>query len=163
MIKIRKLFCLKQVTVHLPSPGRAQPNNFPTGSTGGRGTPHVNPYIRPPRVVDQVLGAGADPAGVGDGGEAAEFDPVPRKEQSQESKTFDYDYRSKKKKQSAEQCELDENVKEKKLKLFTESIKIMLQFGKHNKQDTQRSLNNLVEQLTSLKKSKSWDRNRKSF
>jgi len=85
------------------SPGRAQPNNFPTGSTGGRRTPHVNPYRTPPRVVDQGLGAGANPAGAGGGGEAAEFDdqcPVPKKEQSQESKTFDYDYRSKNKKKS---------------------------------------------------------------
>ena len=95
------------------SPGRGQPNNFPTGSTGGRRTPHVNPYRTPPRVVDQGLGAGANPAGAGGGGEAAEFDdqcPVPKKEQSQESKTFDYDYRSKNKKKSDDQCSLDENT-----------------------------------------------------
>ena len=47
------------------SPGRAQPNNFPTGSTGGRRTPHVNPYRTPPRVVDQGLGAGVNPIDIG--------------------------------------------------------------------------------------------------
>ena len=95
------------------SPGRGQPSNYPTGSTGGRRTPHVNPYRTPPRVVDQGLGAGANPAGAGGGGEAAEFDdecPVPKKEQSQESKTFDYDYRSKNKRKSDDQCSLDENT-----------------------------------------------------
>ena len=93
--------------------GRGQPNNFPTGSTGGRRAPHVNPYRTPPRVVDQGLGAGANPPGAGGGGEAAEFDdecPVPKKEQSQESKTFDYDYRSKNKRKSDDQCSLDENT-----------------------------------------------------
>jgi hypothetical protein len=35
------------------SPGRAQPNNFPSGSTVGRRILHVNPYRTPPRVVDQ--------------------------------------------------------------------------------------------------------------
>jgi len=79
------------------SPGRGQPNNFPTGSTGGRRTPHVNPYRTPPRVVDQGLGAAANPAGAGNGGGAPEFEdnsPAPKKEQSQESTNFDYDYRS---------------------------------------------------------------------
>ena len=93
--------------------GREQPNNFPTGNTSGRRTPHVNPYRTPTRAVDQGLGAGANPAGAGGGGEAAEFDdecPVPKKEQSQESKTFDYNYRSKNKRKSDDQCSLDENT-----------------------------------------------------
>ena len=101
------------------SPGRAQPNNFPSGSTGGRRIPHVNPYRTPPRVVDQgpVLGAAANPAGAGNGGGAAEFDDnnlSSKKEQSQESKTFDYDYRSndpKNKKKSEDQCPIDEQNK----------------------------------------------------
>lgn len=65
------------------------------------------------------MGAGANPAGGGDG--AAKFNdnsPVSNKEQPQQSKTFDYDYASndqKKKKQSAEPCELDENVKDGKI------------------------------------------------
>nr|QYB19007.1 hypothetical protein [Climaconeis cf. scalaris]QYB19146.1 hypothetical protein [Climaconeis cf. scalaris] len=91
--------------------GRGQPNNFPTSSTGGRRTPHVNPYRTPPRVVDQGLGAGANPAGAGGG--AAEFDDdytIPKKEQLQESKTFDSKYRSKNKRKSDDQCSLDENT-----------------------------------------------------
>jgi hypothetical protein len=69
------------------------------------------------------LGAAANPGGAGGGGGAAEFDnqrPVPKEQESQESKTFDYDYRSnnpKKKKQSAEQCELDQNVKDAKIEI----------------------------------------------
>jgi len=64
------------------------------------------------------LGARANPAGAGGGGGNAEFDDkcsAPNKEQSQELKTFDYDYRSndpKKKKQSLEdQCPIDEQNK----------------------------------------------------
>ena len=101
------------------SPGRAQPNNFPSGTTGGRRTPYVNPYRPAPKIVDQGLGAGVNPAGAGNGG-GANFDdnsPVSKKEQSQESNTFDSNYRSndlKKKKQSAEQCELEEEFKKDK-------------------------------------------------
>lgn len=99
------------------SPGRGQPNSFPSGSTGRRRTPHVNPYRIPPRVVNQGLGAAANPAGAGNEGGAPEFEeecPVPKKEQSQKSKTFDYDYRSndsKKKKQSEDQCPIYEQNK----------------------------------------------------
>ena len=65
------------------------------------------------------MGAGANPAGAGGGGGGAQFDdqcPVPKKEQSQESKVYEYDYRSNapKKKQSAEQCELEEEFKKDK-------------------------------------------------
>ena len=55
------------------SPGRGQPNPFPTPPSGGRPTrpsTGVNPYgiYRPtPKVVDQGLGAGANPAGAGGG------------------------------------------------------------------------------------------------
>ena len=81
------------------SAGRGQPSNFPSGSTGGRRTPHVNPYRTPPKLVDQGLGAGANPAGAGGGGQAAKFDdncPVSKKEQSQKSINFNYDYSKKK-------------------------------------------------------------------
>ena len=91
--------------------GRGQPNNFPTGSTGGRRTPHVNPYRTPPRVVDQGLGAGANPGGGGGG--RAEFDdqfPVPENQKSQESKDYYPANAPKKKKQSEDQCSLDENT-----------------------------------------------------
>jgi len=99
------------------STGRGQPNNFPVAPpSGGRPVPGVNPYRTAPKVVDQGLGAGANPAGAGNGGGAPEFDdicPDTQKQQPQESKTFDYDYRSndpKKKKKSEDQCELNENT-----------------------------------------------------
>jgi hypothetical protein len=63
------------------STGREQPTNFPSGSTGGPRMPHVNPYRKPPKVVDQELGAAANPAGGGNEGGTAEFDnqcPVPK-------------------------------------------------------------------------------------
>jgi hypothetical protein len=69
------------------------------------------------------LGAAANPAGGGNGAGAPEFEdnsPVSKKEQPQESKTFDYEYRSNdsiNKKQLAEQCELDENVKDAKIEI----------------------------------------------
>jgi len=71
-----------------------------------------------PKLANQGLGTVANPAGAGDGSGNAQFDdnsPVPEK--GQESKTFDYNYRpnySKNKNKSAEQCELDENVKAEK-------------------------------------------------
>jgi len=96
------------------SPGRAQPNNFPSGSTYGRRIPHVNPYRTLPRVVDQELGAPANPAGAGNGGGDAGFDDNNLSSKKEESKTFDYDYRSndpKKKKKSEDQCPIDEQNK----------------------------------------------------
>lgn len=54
--------------------------------------------------------AGANP---GRGGGAAEFDdqgPVAENQKSQESKTFDSDYRSNTKKKQKDQCSLDENT-----------------------------------------------------
>jgi hypothetical protein len=142
------------------SPGREQPTNFPSGNTGGRRTPHVNPYRPTPKLVDQGLGlgAGANPAGAGGEGGAAEFDdnsPVPNKEQSQESKTFDYDYRSndpKKKKQSAERCELDENVKDGRIEIvyrIKENPALVREAERMGKdQAAQKDANNLIEQLS---------------
>lgn len=51
------------------SPGRAQPNNFSSGSIGRHRIPHVNPFRTPPRLVDQGLGSVANPAGGGNGGD----------------------------------------------------------------------------------------------
>ena len=101
------------------------PSNFPTPPSGSRPSRpvYVPQYRTAPKVADPVLGAAANAGGAGGGGEAAEFNnqcPVPKEQQSQESKTFDYDYRSndpKKKKQSAEQCELDQNVKDAKIEI----------------------------------------------
>jgi hypothetical protein len=90
-----------------PPPG-GRPSQ-PSPPTTGR-----NPFIyrRTPRVVDQGLNAGANPAGADNGGGAPEFEensPVPNKEQSQESKN--YDYRSndpQNKKKSKDQCPIDQ-------------------------------------------------------
>jgi len=142
------------------SPGRGQPSQFPTPPSGGRPSRpvYVPKYRTAPKVVDQGLGAGANPAGAGGGGGAAEFDDqcaVPKKQQSQESKTFDYDYRSndlKKKKQSAEQCELDENVKDAEIEIvyrIKENPALIREAQRAGRdQDAQRSLNNLIEQLS---------------
>lgn len=145
------------------STGRGQPSSFPTPPSRGqpsRPATGANPYIyRPtPKVVDQGLGGAANPAGAGNGGGGAEFDdnsPVPKKEQAKESKTFDYDYRSnypEKKKQSAEQCELDENVKDRKIEIvyrIKENPALVREAERAGRdQDAQRSLNNLVEQLS---------------
>ena len=93
------------------------PSNFPVAPpSGGRPTrpvPWVNPYRTSPKVVDQKLDAAANPAGAGNGGGNAEFDdnnPSSKKEQSQESKTFNYDYYPKEKKQSSEQCKFEDNL-----------------------------------------------------
>lgn len=116
---------------------------------------HVPKYRTAPKVVPGPgLGAGANPAGAGG---AAEFDddkcPAPNKEQSQESKT--YDYRSnnpKKKKQSAEQCELDENVKDVKVEIvyrIKENPALVREAERMGKdQAAQKDVNNLIEQLS---------------
>ena len=49
------------------------PTNFPTPPSGGRpsrNVPGVNPYRVAPKIVGQKLGAGANPAGAGNGGGA---------------------------------------------------------------------------------------------
>ena len=146
------------------SPGRGQPSHFPTPpsrpsrpATGV--TPYVNPYRVPPKVVNQGpgLGAAANPAGAGNGGGANWDDqsPVPKKEQLQESKTFDYDYGlngPKKKKQSAEQCELDENVKDAKIEIvykIKENPALVREAETMGKdQAAQKDVNHLIEQLS---------------
>ena len=71
------------------------------------------------------------------------------------SKTFDYDYRSndpKNTKQSVEQCEFDENVKATKIEIvyrIKENPALVREAQRAGQdQDAQRSLNNLVEQLS---------------
>ena len=142
------------------SHGTGQPSNFPT--LPARGQPsrpvHIPKYRTAPKVVPGPRwGAGANPAGADKGGGAAEFDddkyPAPNKEQSQESKT--YDYRSnnpKKKKQSAEQCELDENVKDVKVEIvdrIKENPALVREAERMGKdQVAQKDVNNLIEQLS---------------
>nr|UDP55471.1 hypothetical protein orf148b [Schizostauron trachyderma] len=97
------------VPSNIGQPGQS-PSNFPTPPSGGRpsrNVPGVNPYRLAPKIVDQGLGAAANPAGAGNGGGAAEFDdqcPVPKKEQSQESNTPNHDstLKSKKKEKTVE-------------------------------------------------------------
>jgi len=136
------------------SPGRGQPSNFPT--------PEVPVYIPKYRTAPKVvpgpgLGAGANPAGAGGGGGAAEFDDqcsVPENKKSQESKS-DYDYplnAPKNKKQSAEQCELDENVKDVKVEIvyrIKENPALVREAERMGKdQSAQKDVNNLIEQLS---------------
>ena len=143
------------------STGRGQPSKFPTPPSGGRpsrNVPGVNPYRAAPKIVDQGLGAGANPAGAGNGGGAPEFDdqcPVPENQKSQESKVSDYDYPSnapKKKKQSAEQCELDENVTDGKIEIvyrIKENPALIREAERMGKdQAAQKDGNNLIEQLS---------------
>ena len=141
------------------SHGRGQPSNFPTPPAGGRPSRpvHVPKYRTAPKVVPGPgLGDGANPAGAGGGGGAAEFDDdkcsAPNKEQSQESKT--YDYRSndpKKKKQSAEQCELNENGKDGKIEIVSRIkedaglVRAAEEACKNT--DVQKDVNHLEEQL----------------
>jgi len=143
------------------SPGRGQPSHFSTPpsrpsrpATGV--TPYVNPYRVPPKVVNQGsgLGAPANPAGAPNWDDDDQC-PVPENQQSQESKVSQYDYRSnapKKKKQSAEQCELDENVTDGKIEIVSrikENPALVREAQRAGRdQDAQRSLNNLVEQLS---------------
>ena len=127
------------------------PSNFPTPPSGGRpsrNVPGVNPYHTAPKVIPGV-GAAANPAGAGGVGGNAKFDddkcPAPTKEQ--ESKTYDYDYQSKKKKQSAEQCELDAKVEI--VYRIKENPALAREAERAGRdQDAQRSINNLVEQLS---------------
>ena len=142
------------------SHGTGQPSNFPTPLAGGRPSRpvHVPKYRTAPKVVPGPgLGAGANPAGAGGGGGAAEFDddkcPAPNKEQSQESKTYDYRLNNrKKKKQSAEQCELDENVKDVKVEIvyrIKENPALVREAERMGKdQAAQKDVNNLIEQLS---------------
>ena len=132
------------------STGREQPSHFPTPPSGGRLSQplYVPTYRTAPKVVPGV-GAAANPAGAGGGGGNAKFDddkcPAPTKEQ--ESKTYDYDYQSKKKKQSAEQCELDAKVEI--VYRIKENPALAREAERAGRdQDAQRSINNLVEQLS---------------
>jgi len=69
-----------------PSPVQG-PSNFPVSPPSGgrpsRPVSGVNPYRTPPKLVDQGLGAAANPAGAGGGGSHNELDdirPIPDKQ-----------------------------------------------------------------------------------
>ena len=96
-------------------PTNRGPSNFPTPPSGGRPSQpvYVPKYRTAPKIVNPGLGAGANPAGAGNDGGAAEFDdqcPIPKKEQSQESDTLNHGLTSKSKKKK-KQSKLDKLAK----------------------------------------------------
>ena len=107
------------------SPGRGQPSQFPTPPSGGRPNRpvYVPKYRTAPKVVDQGLGAAANPAGAGGGngggGGADDQCPAPKKKQqsqkSDKNKVQSDVYNSKKKKKrEAEQCKLEDEFRKDK-------------------------------------------------
>lgn len=96
-------------------PTNRGPSNFPTPPSGSRSSRpvYVPKYRTAPKVVDQGLGAGVNPAGAGGGPGAAEFEdqcPVPKKEQSPESNTPNHGSTSKSKKKKRRNSHLDRKV-----------------------------------------------------
>jgi hypothetical protein len=145
---------------NLPTRGAwINPSPFPRRSGTG-----INPYRTTPKLVNQGLGPGGNPAAPAGNDEFNDKSPVPKKEQS---KTSDYDYRfnsQKKKKQSAEQCELDQNVEVKKIDIvyrIKESPGLYREAQKTMKnQEALRDINHLIKQL-SLNNKNPGKRNRK--
>ena len=96
------------------------PSNLPTSGTAGRRMPHVNPYRMPSKVVNQGLGAAANPAGAGGGGENPEFDHTcsaqPRQKLNGESPTVNdprfNDRKRKAKKKQLETINIEQEYKE---------------------------------------------------
>ena len=119
-LKDQQVILAKGENNPITPPTNRGPSSFTTPPSGGRPSrpaTGINPYSyrTPPRIVDQGLGAAANPAGAGNGGGNAEFDdnnPSSKKEQSQESKTFDYRSNDpQKKKKSKDQCPIHEQNK----------------------------------------------------
>ena len=93
------------------------PSNLPTSPSGGRQPSRPVRGVNPYRHLHVNPGTAGNPGGAGNGG-AANYNDESGIPKIPEPKTCDYDYRSNiKKKQSAEQCELDENVKEGKIEI----------------------------------------------
>ena len=93
-------------------PTNRGPSSFPTPPSGGRPSRsvYVPKYRIAPKLVDQGLGAAANPAGAGDGDGAAELEDQCPASKS-ETSTYDYRSSSKKKKKSQDQCSIDEQNK----------------------------------------------------
>ena len=144
------------------SPGRGQPNPFPTPPAGGRPSRpvYVPKYRTAPKVVDQGLGAAANPAGAGggNGGGTDSECPAPKKKQriqKPDEKTVQsdvYNYNSKKKKKrKADQCKLEENVTDGKIKIVSKikedagSVRAAKEACKNA--DVQKDINHLEEKL----------------
>lgn len=84
----------------------ASPSNFPSGTAGGRNTPHVNTYRTAPKVMDTELGG--NPAG--GWGEIFEFDYTSPALQKLDKINFEHPRFYSDKKKSADQCELEEKI-----------------------------------------------------
>lgn len=83
------------------------------GGRPSRPVSGVNPYRTAPELVDQGLGAGANPSGAGGGGAHNELDdirPIPDKQKLDQNNPEHPSFYSKKKK-SAEQCSIYEQNK----------------------------------------------------
>ena len=92
----QKVILVKAEGNPITSPTNRGSSDFPTPPSGGRPV-YVPKYRVAPKIIDPGLGAGANPAEAGGGGENPEFDdqcPVPKNQQSQELKTSNYDYHS---------------------------------------------------------------------
>lgn len=87
------------------------PSNFPTSPSGGRRPSWPITGINPYRHLHVNPGTAGNPGGAGNGGAANYNDESGIPKIPQELKTYHYDYRSNlKKKESAEQCELNDNL-----------------------------------------------------
>ena len=87
------------------------PSNFPTSPSGGRQPSRPVRGVNPYRHLHVNPGTAGNPGSAGNGGAANYNDESGIPKIPQELKTYDYDYRSNlKKKQSAEQCELNDNL-----------------------------------------------------
>ena len=129
------------------------PSNFPTSPSGGRRPSWPITGINPYRHLHVNPGTAGNPGGAGNGGAANYNDESGIPKIPQELKTYDYDYRSNlKKKESAEQCELDENVKDVKVEIvyrIKENSALVREAERMGKdQAAQKDVNNLIEQLS---------------
>ena len=135
--------CLKPIRANSAGSLRT-PRGLITGrpTTGAQGQP------------TRLDGAGPGPSGQKGGGSSSNDQcPILKTKGLEEySDQTSYYPQKNKKKQSAEQCELDENVKEKKIEIvyrIKENPALIREAQRAGRdQDAQRSLNNLVEQLS---------------
>lgn len=99
-----------------PPTTRSGPSNFPTPPSGGQPSPPVsslNPFRTAPRIVDQGLDAGGNPAGAGNGADSYEEQdncPAPKKQKLDEINSEHPSFYSNQNSKSSEQCELEEEL-----------------------------------------------------
>ena len=154
----RQVILVKSESNPSPLPTRGStPSNFPTpGRKPSRPVPGVNPYRTAPKIVDNGLGLGANPAGPGGGGGNAEFDdtcPAPQKQKLDEINSEHQSFYStqSRKKQSSEQWELEEEFKSvveivHRIKDNPSLVREAEKAGRDH--DAQKSINHLIEQLS---------------